>query len=300
MASQRVDACLLCGPSDAGSVYDPDTDETVCRGCGTVIQMMWGADAHYQNTMSSDHYSTNTPTPRKELGGYMGGPGGPARDVDGRIVRDTGGIRRQQTWHHRTARRSGVPESVRRCQETITGLADRLALPAGARMDAMDIGARACVRGLTRGRSAIAVAAAAVLLASRKAGLARSMHDVEKASNVDNLGAHYRLLCTKLDERPQPPSPLLYVSKTASDLGLSAAVARAASEMLVRMQASGCTAGRNPIVLAAAAVYAASGKISPPGVTAEEAGRVTGVSSVSIRQGAKALASVVGNAPSGR
>lgn len=292
MEVQCAESCPLSCPTSAGSVYDPDADETVCRGCGSVMDVVRHAG---QDTAPA---GSNTPTPRRELGGYMGGAGGPGTDVDGRAVRDAGGIHRQHTWHNRTAQR-GTPDSVRRCMVVIAGLADKLSLPTGVRMDATEMSVRACKIGLTGGRTAAAVAAAAVLLASRKAGLARSLHDVEDAADVTKLGMHYRMLCRGLEEQPPPPSPMMYLPKTSGDLELPPSVERAAARMLTRLQSTGHTAGRSPVVLAAAAVYAASSMLQSPGLSAEAVGRVAGVSSVSIRNTSKLLADA-GAAPPGR
>ena len=73
----------------------------------------------------------------------MGGPGAPARDADGRAVPDAGGVRWQHTWHHRTARRGGVPESIRKRKISMEALADKLSLPSSIRTDAHDISAPA-------------------------------------------------------------------------------------------------------------------------------------------------------------
>ena len=275
-ADAKVESCPICGPVST-CVFDPDTNETICKRCGSVISV--GRDAMRLDDSTAD---INTPTPRRELGGYMGGLTGPTKDLDGRMVHDAGGIHRQHTWHNRTAYQD-APDSIRKCHVVIASLTDKLSLPSSVRLDAIDISVRACKMGLTSGRTAAAVAAASVLIASRKAGLPRKLHDVESAADVTKLGMHYRMMCRALGEQPPPPDPSMYLPKTASDLGVPASVSRMAASMLDRLRAGGGTAGRNPTVLAAAAVYAASIVVDPPGVTAEDVGRATGVSTVSIR-----------------
>ena len=291
MAAQCAERCPICGPSMPNLVYDPATDETICRGCGTVVQAAWHENRQAGPTPNS------TPTPRQELGGYMGGLGASIRDVGGRAVHDVGGIRRQQTWHHRTSRSGGRLESARKCKVLIEALADKLSLPSGVWMEAQDISGRACRLGLTRGRSATHVAAAAVLLAIRKANIARSIQDVEGAANISKLAAHYRTLCHMLAEQPPPPGPSLFVSRTVSNLGLPPAVTHAATSMLLGLQGAGLVAGRSPRVLAAAAVFAVATK-SGCRVSAKAVSRAAGVSSASIRNVSKILLNGAGRAAS--
>lgn len=277
-------SCLVCGPATTRTVYDPETGETVC-GCGAVMPQAAEGIA----SMDSWEETANSPTPGRELGGYVGGPAGPTRDHGGRRVRDSDGARRQQTWHHRSMRIGGAPESVRRCRIMVTTLSDKLALPAGVAADAVSLGERACLAGMPRGRAVELLAAAAVLLAVRRAGVARNIEDVEMAANVTRLGSHYRALCWKIGECPPPPSPLTYLPKVAAALGLTAAASRVAAEILARCQAGHLTAGRDPAVLAAASLYVAAPMVGRDDISAETVGKAGGVSAVSIRHVAAIL-----------
>lgn len=240
--------CRFCGPA-APVAHDTDTGERACARCGTVLSPV-------EEPRRDD--DQNTPSPGGALGGYMGGSAGASRDAAGNAVTDAYGITRQRMWQFRTIARAGGPESVRRSEPMVQALADKLSLPGCIRIDAIGICDRACRLGLARGRGSRAIAAAAVLLAARRAGLPRRMSDVAEAADVSRLKKHYSAVCRELGTGPPPPRPDLYVTRVASGMGLPESVARAASELLARASGRGLTVGRDPAVLSAAAVHAAA------------------------------------------
>lgn len=241
--------CPYCGPVAGTVMRDINTGEDACTRCGTVL----GAAGPSRD--ASDH---STPTPDGVLGGYMGGSAGASKDADGHAVSDRDGVMRQRMWQFRTISRAGGPESIRRGDDMVQTLSDKLSLPACVRLDAIGICDRACRLGMAKGRGAAAVAAAAVLLAVRRADMPRRAGEIAAASNVKHIERHYTAVCRRLETGPLPPKPDLYVAKTSSELGLPDTVTRRASELLVRAREGGGTAGRNPVVLAAGAVHAAA------------------------------------------
>lgn len=240
--------CRFCGPA-APVAHDTDTGERNCARCGTVLSPI--EEPHRDGEQ-------NTPSPGGALGGYMGGSNGASRDAAGNTVTDAYGITRQRMWQFRTIARAGGPESVRRSEPMVQALADKLSLPGCVRIDAIGICDRACRLGMAKGRGAAAVAAAAVMLAARRAGLPRRASEIADAANVSRLERHYSEVCKALGTGPPPPRPDLYVARVVSDLGLPESVARCASDILNRARAAGFTAGKDPAVLSAAAVHAAA------------------------------------------
>ena len=273
--------CEDCGPA-VPVAYDPDTDESVCTHCGIVLDSAGAAPAG-----GADR---NTPTPGRELGGYVGGssPTARARDAAGGAVGDADGIRRQRRLQRWTMSKGGGPASARTCRLLIGALAAKLSLPVGVRRDAEEMSDRACRLGAARGGPARGLGAAAVLLASRRAGIPRSASEIGEAADVGKISLHYRRLCRVLGTCPPPPNPDLYVARAASVLGLSEAAARAASVLLARARDGGRTAGRSPKVLAAGAVYLAARSCGQPVTVGATAG-AAGVSDVSVRNCAAML-----------
>lgn len=240
--------CPYCGPANV--VRDTHSGEDACARCGTVLG---DSGAPLQDTNGQ-----NTPTPDNGLGGYMGGPAGASRDAAGLTVPNMKDVTRMRMWQFRTISRSGGPISIRRGEAVIRTLSDKLSLPACVRLDAIGICDRACRLGMAKGRGAAAVAAAAVLLAVRRADMPRRSSEIETAADIRGLDRHYSALCKRLETGPPPPRPDLYVAKVASGIGLPESVARKATGILDAARESGITAGRDPAVLAAGAVHAAA------------------------------------------
>lgn len=295
MKAQTVHSfnCPLCGPSAPGLVYDPNTDETVCRQCGAVLENPPASSFLQLGDVAAGNQ--NTPTQGQELGGHMGSALGPAKDAGGRVVEDPHGIRRQRKWQQRTARRAGgTSDSHRAGASLIRTLADKLSLPVCVISDATVIYNRACKMRLPQGRTVAVVAAASVMMAARRAGLPRRASEIEEAVNVHNLAYHYRVMCRRMDMSPPPPNPDIYVTRTVSTLALPAAAARRASDILARARTAGATAGRNPAVLASAAILIASAVLKNcPEVSADTVASAAGVSPASSRQCAAALRAAV-------
>lgn len=270
-----MNTCPDCGPA-APAIHDPDTDETVCTQCGAVLGSVGAVPA--------DATDRNTPAPGRELGGYVGGaaPTDQTRDAAGGAVGDADGLRRQRRLQHWTMSKAGGPGSARTCRTVIGALTAKLSLPAGVRLDAEEMSDRACRLGAANGGTARGLGAAAVLLASRRAGIPRSADEIGEAADVVKIRRYYRRLCRFLGTSPPPPNPDLYVAKTASLLGLPEAVSRRAAGLLARARDGGRTAGKSPMVLAAGAVYLAAGSGGRP-VSAREVAKVAGVSDVSVR-----------------
>jgi len=79
-----------------------------------------------------------------------------------------------------------------------------------------------------------------------------------------------------------PPRPLLYLPSLASDLGLASETRRCAEALLETIDGTAELTGRNPVGIAAMAVYAAS-CVTADAVTQQEIADEAGISTVTIR-----------------
>ena len=88
----------------------------------------------------------------------------------------------------------------------------------------------------------------------------RPLDEVADASRIDKkkLGQCYRLLLRSLNVRIPLSNPIDYISRFASQLELSSPVQLRTVEILERSRDMGLTIGRDPLGLAAAAIYVAS------------------------------------------
>ena len=269
--------CPACGLSGSEHVFDQDTGETVCGRCAAVV------DAPDQSAAEVGIAGLNTPTPRQELGGYVGSATGMPRDATGKTIDDVYAMRRQRKWQHRTASQAAGPESIRMGDLMIRTLADKLSLPDNVRLDAAAICRRACKEGLARGRTVGAVAAASMMLAIRISGIPKTATEVEEAANIRRLPTHYRMLCKNLGMYAPPPNLNTHITRIASTLGLTAAVTGRAVTILDDATNRGLTGGRSPKVVAAAVVALAS-KVVKNDVSMEAVAKAAGVSAPGVRQ----------------
>lgn len=151
---------------------------------------------------------------------------------------------------------------------------------------------KAVSKGLVRGRSIESVVAAIIYLISRKHQLPKTLEELEDASGVKkkDIGRSYRFACRRLGLRMPVATPMDYVPRFASELGLSGETEAKAIEILTKAREQGITSGRGPTGVAAAAIYLA-GKITKDKQTQKGiAGRLAGVTEVTIRNRYEELA----------
>ncbi|RNJ75544.1 MAG: hypothetical protein EB824_01440 [Thaumarchaeota archaeon S15] len=114
-------------------------------------------------------------------------------------------------------------------------------------------------RSLVRGRSIAALAASSLYAASREAGASVTLKDIQQACNTTrkDISRCYRLMLRELDMRMPVVDATVCVGRIADNAGLSAEVRREARMLLRRASVGGIAAGKDPMGLAAAALYLA-------------------------------------------
>jgi transcription initiation factor TFIIB len=159
-------------------------------------------------------------------------------------------------------------------------------------------GARICMRGLERGlkkgRSHSQIAASSLYAACRERGFPRTLDDVAAVSSVrrDDIAKCYRLLVNEFDLKIPVPDPAEYLTRLASRLNVGQEVEANALEMLSGAQKAGISAGKDPIGLAASAVYLAS-LLDGLNMTQARAADAAGVTEVTVRNQSKRLRKVL-------
>jgi transcription initiation factor TFIIB len=149
---------------------------------------------------------------------------------------------------------------------------------------------KALDKGLVRGRSINAIIAAALYAACRKSGASRTLREIAEASLVDkkDVARCYRLLLQELDFHMPVADPLTYVSKIAEKNGISGKTQGAAIAILREARRKRFSAGKDPMGLAAAALYIACVQNSEK-ITQKDIAEAAGVTEVTIRNRYKAL-----------
>jgi transcription initiation factor TFIIB len=134
--------------------------------------------------------------------------------------------------------------------------------------------------------------AASLYAACRDTETPRTLKDVGLASNIKkkDIARCYRLLHRELDLKMPVVNSIQCISRIASKIGISEATRRNASEVLKKAQASHESAGKDPMGLAAAALYLSCVK-NGESLTQRDIAEAANVTEVTIRNRYKSLKS---------
>ena len=149
---------------------------------------------------------------------------------------------------------------------------------------------KALDKGLVRGRSINAVAAAALYAACRKSGSPKTLREISKVSLVSkkDVSRCYRLLLQELDFHIPISDPMTYLSRIAEKTGISGRTQGAATAILRMARQKRVSTGKDPIGLAAAALYIACLQNSEK-ETQRNIAEAAGVTEVTVRNRYKDL-----------
>lgn len=179
-------------------------------------------------------------------------------------------VQRLRRWDAR-CRATGSERTLRQALGEINRMATALGLPHSARETAGVIYRRALTEDLVGRRSIEGVATAAVYAAIRQEGIPRTLDEIEVVARIDKrrFARDYRLLNEKLDLSIAPPDPTEYLPRFASELRLPHHAQRLAKDLLEAVIDTPYMNGKNPVSIAAAAIYA-SAQLSEDQLTPEE------------------------------
>jgi len=149
---------------------------------------------------------------------------------------------------------------------------------------------KALDKGLVRGRSIPGLLAAALYAACRDSGTPRTLNDVSSEINIKrkDVSRCYRLLLRELDLKMPVVDPVKCMSRIASEAGLTEKVKRRALTILNDANKLEITAGKDPMGLAAAALYL-SCVLNGEDTTQKVIAMAAGVTEVTIRNRYKGL-----------
>ncbi|WP_340101787.1 transcription initiation factor IIB [Salinibaculum salinum] len=169
-------------------------------------------------------------------------------------------MRRLRKWDERFRTKNSQERNLKHALGEINRMASALGCPDPIRETTSVLYRQALEKDLIRGRSIEGVATAALYAGSRMENTPRSFDEVAAVSHVDKLEIEraYRYLVDELELEMTPPNPEAYIARFASQLGCPDETERRSRELIRSAIEAGVHNGRNPIGIAAAALYAAA------------------------------------------
>ncbi len=295
IGQRKVSSCPECG--SANLVEDYEQGEVICRDCGLVIS------EHALN--QGPEWRAFTKEERDERG-RVGIPTSFSIHDKGlstvieRVDRDAYGrqlplstkleMLKLRKWQMRTRVHSSEDRNLAQAMAEIDRLADKLHIPPSLKERAAVIYRKALEGGLVRGRSIAGIAAASLYAACRLSETPRTLKDMAEASRMrkKDIARCYRLLLRELNLKMPVEDPIRCVSKIASKAGIDMKTQRRAIEVINMAKEKGVIAGKDPMGLAAAAIYVAC-VLEGEKKTQKEIAEVANVTEVTVRNRYKGL-----------
>jgi transcription initiation factor TFIIB len=289
------DKCPECGSTNL--VHDYDTGETICGGCGLVIseQMMDKGPEWRAFTQEEKESRSRVGVPTS----YSVHDKGLSTAI-GRVDRDAFGRKlplstrlqmwRLRKWQIRSRVHSSVDRNLAQAMAELDRLSDKAYIPGPVKEKAAVIYRKALDKGLVRGRSIAAIAAAALYAACRITETPRTLREIAESSYVDkkDVARCYRLLLRELKVQMPIADPLTYISKIAERTGITGQTQGLAIKILHEARRKRAAAGKDPMGLAAAALYIACLQNNEK-KTQKDIAEAAGVTEVTVRNRYKSL-----------
>ena len=185
--------------------------------------------------------------------------GRPNRDASGKGLDDSmrSMMQRLRTWDHRIQVSSPTDRNLARAFEILEMLKGKLGLPDNVIEKAAYIYRKVQQLGMVKGRTIAATLAASIYVASREAGVPRTLAEIASLSNTSykDLSRVYRLIVLNLDLKVPMVDPVKCVAKIANKIEVSEKTKRNAINYMHNVITRGIAAGKDPMGLAGVVLY---------------------------------------------
>ena len=287
--------CLRCGKNSL--LTDSITGEQFCSKCGYVISEKVDASGpewrSFQKDGSADPTRTGAPTSLMMHDRGLATIISPInKDASGKPLTSAmkSTIERLRTWDSRSKVNAPLDKNLRQALSELSTLKDKLSLSDAVIEKASYIYRKALERSLVRGRSISALIAASLYAACRDAGAPRTLKDITSASNIKrkDIARCYRLIHRELELKVPVVDSVRCVARIASNLEITEKIKRCAVKILKDTQERKESAGKDPMGLAASALYL-SCVTNGVSITQREMADAANVTEVTIRNRCKHL-----------
>jgi len=253
-------SCLRCGKKTL--ITDTETGEIFCGGCGFVFFERIENPGPERRSFPDDSSSKGRTGDKVSLSRPDMGLAtiiDPAnRDATGKPLSSSmkKTLHRLRLWDNRS-QNEAIDRNFRHAFNELSRLKDKLALSDLVVEKAAYIYRKAIGKKMIRGRTISGMMGAALYAACREVETPRTLKEIAETINAKKgeLAANYRLLVNELDLKIPVVDSVQNVARIASKIGLSEKTKRYAIEILRKAEENKVSAGKNPMALAATALY---------------------------------------------
>ncbi len=166
---------------------------------------------------------------------------------------------RLRKWDSRTQTKNSADRNLRVALQEFDKVQSKLSLSDPVIERASLFYRKAIERNLIRGRTVKSIAAACLYASCRDLECSRTLNEIAKQFVIQRkeLARAYRILFRELGFTVSIVDPIKSISKITSKLRMSEKTVRKAIQILDLAQNAGIISGKNPEIIAAAAIYAA-------------------------------------------
>ena len=199
-------------------------------------------------------------------------------------------IYRIRKWQERSRIHSPNDRNLCRAMNELDRQCSQLSIPRGVKEAAAIIYRKAYQSKLIRGRRIEAMVGATIYVACRGRKIPRTLDEISNFSRAakSELSRCYRNLLESLHLKIPLASPVDFISRFGTELNMSGIAQRDAITILKNASKYGITVGKDPVGLAAAAIYISSNAIGERH-TQEEIAMIAHVTEVTLRNRYKEL-----------
>ncbi|MGA7369125.1 MAG: transcription initiation factor IIB [Nitrososphaeraceae archaeon] len=257
--------CKMCSQT-SDVITDAEAGEIICTNCG----MVKSTDrAFQQSTPEWRAFDYNQMRDRSRVGmpmtltrhdkGLSTVIGRPNKDASGKGLDDSMRtmMQRLRTWDHRIQVSSPTDRNLARAFQSLEILKGKLGLPDNVIEKAAYIYRKVQQLGMVKGRTIAATLAASIYVASREAGIPRTLAEIATLNNTSykELSRVYRLIVLNLDLKVPMVDPVKCIAKIANKMEVSEKTKRHAINYMHAVITRGIAAGKDPMGLAGAVLY---------------------------------------------
>jgi transcription initiation factor TFIIB len=260
-----TDDPILCTVCNGQLICDPDTGEEICGNCGIVVRenIEIAAERRAFTFEEMDkRYRTGEPTSLMMYDmGLSSFIDNKNIDANGKQIQGYSEIERLRRLNKITVSNNSKTKNLTKAMREIRRITEILGIGTPVAERAAYIYRKAFEKGLIKGRSIKGIVAATIYIACKDSGTPRSIHEIQEViGNADrkNIAYYYKFLLREMKIHVPLPIPSNSISRIADRARLSEKTVRSALEILSLVDDSALLSGKNPVSLAAAALYLAT------------------------------------------